>query len=399
MATDDDHTDARGLGGLTGLVLTGAILYFCVQLAATANIDKYDPHPMAPLYFIAVAWVVVPLVLFNIGVTAYLLAKSAAGPGLLALMWLAPLAACLAHPILVGHDQAKRDALERAHPSITEHHVNLTGRTFWLPAQVSSLPILPGASAYVQRKQTLEKRADPMIEYAGQRLAPGFTRMKIFLRKPKGAPDMMKPVRAVPWPDLSAIVKPDGSGMTLIIDYHYFHYPGHVDVVPTLNPLSPVHRSSGLPGPLLDVYPHNLSGAPVARIQIDGKEVGLLDPIRVRDKENCTITPGAVINSMAAPLHVRWQTVQPGATWQEATVSVPPFRQARAGNESIRSNAVHVYFLADGSVAAQRVQEIFIDAGITGVRITEPDAALAQAKNACGTAAEVHRDYFEKIGN
>lgn len=394
---DDDHSDAQRFAGLTGIVLTGVIIYFCVQLASTANIDKYNPNPMAPLYWIYVASVVGPLLLLNISMTAYLLAKKAASPGLLALMWGAPIIASMTHPFLVARDHGKRDALERAHPAITEHHANLTGRTFWLTPAVSKSPVEPGAFAYIDRKQTLEKHDDPMAEYAGERLAPGFKWMKIFLSEPTGAPGTMKPVRPGPWPNLSAVDKPDGSGTTSVIAYHYFHYPDRVEVVPTFGALATVYRTRGLTGPLLDVYPHNLSGATIARLQIDGQEVGLLDAVAPSVAENCIITPGAAINTMAAPLMVRWQNAQPGSAWQEATVSIPPFQQARAGKDAVRSNAVHLYFLADSRVAAQRVQEIIIDEGRIGVRITEPGPALA-TPGVCGTASATYDGTFERMG-
>ncbi len=393
---DDDHSDAQNFAGLTGIVLTGAIIYFSVQLASTANIDKYNPNPMAFFYWFFIASVVGPLLLLDLGMTVYLASKSAARPGLLALMWVVPLLATMSHPILVARDQGKRNALELAHPSITEHHVNLTGRTFWLSPLVDKSPVEPGAISYVDRKQTLEKHDDPMAEYAGERLAPGFKRMKIFFSEPTGAPDMMKPVRPGPWQDFAVVDKPDGSGVVSVTTYHYFHYPDRVEVVPTLNPLDPKYRTRELTVPLIDVYPHNLSGSTIGRLQIDGQEVGLFEALVPPDKEHCQIMVLAAINAMAAPLKVRWQNVQPGSAWQEATVSVPPFQQARAGKDVVRSNAVHLFFMADSSVAAQRAQEIILDDQRNGVRITEPGAALA-TPGVCGTAEATYGG-FESMG-
>lgn len=293
------HSDAQSFGALTGKVLTGAVIYFCVQLAATANIEKSTPTPMAALYFILVASVVGPLLLLNIVATVYLIAKSAAGPGLMALMWVVPLLANLTYPVLVGRDQAQRDALERAHPAISEYHVNLTGQSFWLSPLVETSPVKPAAFLNAYRKQTLEKRDDPMTEYVGQRLAPGFKRMKIYLREPHGAPDLMKPVHPGRWRDLSVVEKPDGSGTTSVLTYHYFHYPDRVEVVSTFHPLEPMYRARGLTVALLDVYPLNLSGATIARLQIDGQEIGLqaarepdgvTDEIAIRFNRNDQIT-------------------------------------------------------------------------------------------------------------
>ncbi len=397
---DDDHSDAENFSALTGLVLTAAILYFAFELAPKANIPARPyPYVADAFHSLFARAVVGSLTLLNVGLTFYLMAKSAGSGRLFAFMWCAPLAAAMAYPVLVARDKAERVALERAHPSISEYHFNLSERTFWLAPVVSEPSIKPGKSGYAHREQTLENRADSMEEYAGERLAPGFKRMQIFFSEPNGRADVMKRVQAGPWQDRSLIYKFDGSGLSTSRTYHYFHYSDRVEVVPTFGSVSsPENRRTMLKVPLLDVYPHNLTAVSIARLQIDGKEIGLEGVLAPDDEKDCKIESRPAVNMLAAPLEVRWQNAQSGAAWREASVSVPPFRQSRPGKDVVRSNAVHLYFQADGSVAAQRVQEIIVGEELFGVRVTEPAPAL-KTQGVCGTAATAYPETVERMGN
>jgi hypothetical protein len=92
------------------------------------------------------------------------------------------------------------------------------------------------------------------------------------------------------------------------------------------------------------------------------------------------------INKLNAPLKVRWQFAQPNPAWQEATVAVPAF----AKQSSATRNAVHLYFRADGTVAAQWEQMLTSTDGKPSVRFTDPSAQVTFPAR-CGTASDVHR--------
>jgi hypothetical protein len=79
-------------------------------------------------------------------------------------------------------------------------------------------------------------------------------------------------------------------------------------------------------------------------------------------------------------------------------VVVPPFEKRRPAGDRVRSNAVHLYFEADGSVAAQRVQEIGMGEDKFAVRFTKPAPAL-KAESVCGTVADAYDASFKLLAD
>ena len=67
---------------------------------------------------------------------------------------------------------------------------------------------------------------------------------------------------------------------------------------------------------------------------------------------------------------------------------VPPFAPSPPAKEYVKINAVHLYFNADGTVAAQRAQETVSGEGKGRMRLTGVVPAL-KAEPACGTAEKL----------
>ena len=96
-----------------------------------------------------------------------------------------------------------------------------------------------------------------------------------------------------------------------------------------------------------------------------------------------------------APLRVRWQTLDNPTRWHEASVTVPPFRQAPSGWAISLSNVL-LYFTGEGHVAAERFQLQMIAVAETGLFATGLPAGVP-ADETCGSARSYTPDYIPLI--
>ena len=86
------------------------------------------------------------------------------------------------------------------------------------------------------------------------------------------------------------------------------------------------------------------------------------------------------------PLRVRWQTLEDPSRWQEARAVVPTFSAASQADPDKGLPRVRLYFLPDGSVAAERFREFRLRGGELAVRATSVPPQ-ARAVVACGAGA------------
>ncbi len=215
------------------------------------------------------------------------------------------------------------------------------------------------------------------------------------------------PVVVLPGPDVK-LVAPAFAPGSASVAYMYYHYPDRIDIAPTLDVFDGYGRRRPTAHvPLVYVYAHNLTALPIARLEIDGLTLQLIASIKPASDEGsqCNIPHAAAINRLAAPLKVRWQAAQAAPAWQAATVAVPSLAPFAPGAGSVREIAVHLYFLPDGSVSAQRAEDVDGPAGepepdltvggrfpyANRLRVSQIEPALKNPPP-CGDATKAYRE-------
>ncbi len=386
------HPKAR-LTGLVGGIALGMLIaaQSLSQIIAAGTLDAHDTT--ARFQMMMAMLVGLLLLALNIGMTVYLLRKKAVDRRDLAWMWLPAFCAMLIAPAYNLVADRLQAAIREEHPPIAEWHVNLSGRTFWLAPEVapSAFEADPEAIRLVFRQQALKNRTDPMREYAGALPAPGFKGMTVFGSSGAVAPTTL-PVSIGPIPSIALIERAFPYGGPYL-DYMYYHYPDRIEVAPVLR-LSrlELRKEATAQVPLVIFYPRNLAGPPIIRIEVDGQTLALEHPVTVQSGDTpCRIYGHPALSGLDGPLKIRWQVAQANPVWREAKLTVPLFVLTPGEYSSARRNAIHLYFLADGSIAAQREQLLGVGDETPGVRFTEPPPQL-NTPVACGTAEDVYRE-------
>lgn len=388
---------ARSLGLAAGISLGLLIAVQSADQIAVQGTPQSDDATAQFRLFMAILFGALLLAL-NVGMTFYLRRKNAIDQRGLAVMWLPPLAALLLTPAYNEVASRQHEAILRAHPPIAEWHVNLTGRTFWLAPEVGPFPhdAKPEAIRLMYRQQSRDNTTDPMREYAGLLPAPGFRHLTVF-SAPRGVAPASKPVAIGPIPALKLIEPAFPYGGGPVVSYMYYHYPDRIDVAPALH-LYKIERNDNPTArvPFVVFYPRNLAGPPIVRIEIDGQALQLESAVFAHsgdkdDRRLCQIPGAPAINWLNAHLKIRWQVAQANPAWREATVARPSLVHMGSARSSVKRNAVHLYFLADGSVALQREQILGLDDEAPGVRFTEPPQLTTPIP--CGTAQDVYREH------
>lgn len=268
-------------------------------------------------------------------------------------------------------------------------HINLSGRALSLVRgkERIALPADPARPASVWREHTRKNSSDPMTEYQGRQLAPGLTAMNVSLDETGIATAVRMPVVALAAPDLAALAPALSDWWPPHLSYVYFHYPDHVEVATAFHITDDALDRPPTAGvPLVEFFLHNLGSRAIARIEIDGQTLGGTGLIPSLQDEACGLAAGLAITRLTASVKVRWQHAQAAPAWQRATAALAPFPPLAPSQGKPRDNAVHLYFLADGSVTAQRVQTLTLADGKPGVRSTEPAPAF-KTPPTCGMAS------------
>ncbi|CCH08693.1 hypothetical protein ACOTDN_08080 [Achromobacter xylosoxidans] len=318
------------------------------------------------------------------------------------LLFLPSLVALMIVPI---DDQIRRAGADRfrgANPAITENHVNFSGRTLWLDYRAGSStdgggqPYMEPASATNDRFSRFRRYPGPDLvaagtfPYAGAHLKPDVERYAYSSQDGQAGDSL--PLRRLPAPDLGKLLPAFAYGEAALLVYQYFHYPDHVEVAPSLGRFAAstedamtAARVAGLAIVSLDNHtPHA-----IARLEINGQTLDLGgDPARSQAGQPCDPARGGspAMLDLEQPLRVRWQTLQDPSRWQEARVVVPAFSAASQADPDKGLPRVRLYFLPDGSVAAERFREMRLRGGDLAVRATGVPPQ-AQAVVACGAGA------------
>jgi hypothetical protein len=357
------------------------------------------------LIVVAIA-VLAPLLLANLVLSIRYLHRDAP-ERTFAWMWLPPLAVLVALWVILGVKNQQQRSIEAAHPKIEEVHINLTGRSLWLDPEEAAISAggneeMRGNSPEKFVKLTRYfghasgRGDDKMAAYHVARLADSFREMRVFYGQPADTSPTIVPVnRPTAFPEVKAFIKHSSGwgGEEQDIEYLYYHYPDHVDVVPALSvSYEQSMRWWGTEVPLVEFHIANLGTRPIARLEIDGQAIALGDeaftPESAKDSACRSRNFAAyAVNHLAAPLKVRWQLAQANPSWHEANVVVPEFGSGKAPQGNIHSTSVDLYFQADDSVVAERSQFMDLPQGRSAIRTTGPAVPLLR-KPPCGFAPE-----------
>ena len=372
---------AKTIGVVTGVLL--GLMMALYSLVLGVGLDQEKGAAVFATWFLVIFGT--PVLLLNTGIWIYLHVKAAASRTMRIWMWRPALLALVLIPI--GWAWEAWRTVDFPQPvSIREVHVNLTGSPFWLAGDAYPSPIDADPSFFttVDRHNRGDERPHWLKNYAGIEPAPGFTHLNYHagdtaeLRK--------KSVVLTPYAPDWKLHKKKYAQFGLDASYFYFHYADRIEVASfiQLDPVPP-RRKPGSDDPMTVVHHHNLRADAIVRLEIDGQTMGLHGALGAQKAPDCGNAVTPAINTFNAPVKVRWQTLQPHPVWHSATVVVPPFAPSAPSKDYVKENAVHLYFNADGTVAAQRVQETVSREGKERVRMTAVVPA-PKAVPACGIA-------------
>lgn len=398
---------SHSAGPVVGLVMAAVIAALFALLGGSKSIGA--------VYLAAAGgmFVVGPLAVVNLILSVVYWRRQAPARTYL-WMWGSPLAVLLAVALISSVYDGIRAGRERnfemAHPNIREVHVNLSGRSLWLDPESTANDSkgaveLPGNQP--ERFVAFTRYAKPyygedrMLAYAGARLATDFREMRVFYGKPDGTPPTTLPVVVRPeaFPDTASFLDKLSfkGGEAAVLQYWYYHYPDRIEVVPALDLAgSQAMDLWGTNAPVAGFHLANLTGKPIVRLEIDGQALALGEDAvfpETGEGNTCWARNHVVhaVNRLSAPLRVRWQFAQPNAPWQEAVVTVPSFKSGQAPRGRPRASSIELYFQADGSVVAERSQEIDLPRDGFSLRTTGPVPALRKAPP-CGLAPDRYSD-------
>lgn len=394
------HLGARILGGLMALVMLGIVL-----LSSGDNV--------AGIYLaVGVAMVVLaPLGLIALLMSILYLRRRAPAKAYWSI-WGPPLAVLACLWLYDLFDEIRRHRFQQAHPNIEEVHINLSGRSLWLDPETTSGSStfsgeLPGAQpesfARLTRYVWDNDDLDRLWPYAGSRLAPNFNSLAVHYGHPGNTPATRLPaVVATPYPEFSKLFngrQPSASDEAALLTYLYFHYADLVEVTPALR-LSGSQEMDfwGRKIPLVAFHLANLHALPLARLEIDGQAVDLGDHAFASESPDDACTSrnysAFAINELNGPLRVRWQFAEANPRWHEALAQIPKFSTPYRPAGRARLTDVTLYFQDDGSIVAERSQEIAQAQQRLILLTTGPGQPLRRPAP-CGTAADRYTDEVE----
>jgi hypothetical protein len=399
---------SRFAGPLAGPIIGGLMALVMIALLVMIYTNDDSPYTLYLAALIAMA-VLGPLLLANLVMTiVYLLRKTVPGKTF-AWMWLPPLLVLLTPMQIEGLRHQRKEAFAAAHPDIREVHVNLSGRSLWLDPDEAGqssggraeLPgKTPGKFLALTRYSGGE---DKMSAYAQARIADSYREMRVFSGLPADTPPTILPVRLpTPFPAVNTFLDrlTFKGGESSVIEYAYYHYADHVDIVPTIN-LSGSQAMDlwGSDLPVVDFHLANLTPLPIARLEINGQGISLGDDAFAPENAETTYCTsrnfsGYAITRLDKPLTVRWQLAQANPVWHEATVTVAGFGPGRI-NGRIRSTSVDLFFQKDGSLAAEASQLIDQPGDKLALRVHSPVPLLHEAP--CGRTPDRFTDAVKII--
>ncbi|ALX84184.1 hypothetical protein APT56_13880 [Achromobacter denitrificans] len=333
-----------------------------------------------------------------------------------ALLFLPTLLALLIVPVDDTVRRAGADRFRDANPAITENHVNFSGRTLWLDYRAASSndgggsPYMEPASAQNDRFSRFRRYpganlvAAGTFPYAGAHLKPDIERYA-YSSQDGNAGDSL-PLRRLPAPDLDKLLPAFAYGEAALLIYQYFHYADHVEVAPTIERFAGTTEdamTAARPPGLAIFSLDNYTTQAIARLEINGQTLDLGgQAARSQAGEPCDPGRGGspAMLDLEQPLRVRWQTLEDPSRWHEARVVVPTFSAASQADPDKGLPRVRLYFLPDGSVAAERFREFRLRGGELAVRATGvPPQARTVVPCGAGAYAGYNPQTVRLLGN
>ncbi len=322
-------------------------------------------------------------------------------PGRVHALLLAPTALALAIvPVSDSIDRSRQDSFRASNPAIQEVHVNLSGRSVGLDMREASTS--SGGARSTMEPGSAEQRmyssfprypgqaaiASGNFPYDGARLKDSVDHYQYF--NPDGTPGASLPLRRLPYPDLGKLPSAYPYGEAGLVVYQYFHYADHVEVAPGIARFSGMTEdrmaSARIPG--LAIFGlENHTPQTIARVEINGQTYDMGSyAARSLLSQPCDPARGGspALLDLERPVQVRWQTMEEPGVWREATLTVPPFSAASRKDSDGGLLRVLLYFLPDGTVAAERYKEIRVRDELS-IRATGLPAA-AKPYTGCGGA-------------
>lgn len=385
---------------LFGIIVSFALAGFLAFLGLVAVTTDNLGWGMLALLSYAVMFggpVAIVLVLTWI---AYLVRDRGQVPGHIhALLFVPTLLAVMIVPVNESLRQSRYDSFRKMNPAIAETHVNLSGHPIGLDFREASSSsggsqsLEPASAAKLDfssfaRYPSADAVAAGTFPYEGSRLKESATRYTYF--NFEGTPTSTSlPLQRLPYPDIATLVSVYAYGEAALLVHQYFHYADHVEVAPGLarfaGSTEDTMTSARIPG-LAIFSVENYTPQTIARLEINGQTQDLDYAVRSAAGKPCDPPRGgtpALLN-LEQPVTLRWQTAEDPQQWHEAKAVVPAFSQAGKSDSDKALLRVRLYFLPDGTVAAERFRVIRVR-GDLAVRTTGvPQQAKAYA--VCGGA-------------
>ena len=291
-------------------------------------------------------------------------------------------------------------------PTVWETHVNLSGQPFWLAPDVQGvdamgasplMPIAPAQATSFSRYVGEAAEALAKFPYADAHLRSNIQTYSYGYGDAQGHATPTLPLVKLPYPDLHELTPYEQESSLLL--HQYFHYPDHVEMVPSLPSPSETFEAEmrGKPTHLVSFYLSNRVPPAIARLEIDGQTLGLAQDkkMAISDCSRGNTPVGYALVDLDIPLRLRWQTLDDPMRWHEATVRVPAWRQPLPGKPASLPS-VTLYFTGASQVAAERFELLSIAPDERGLIATGMPADVS-ADQACGSAADYFPDYFKRF--
>ena len=390
----NDHGSARAFGIIAGLALAALI----TKLSLSALDPSNGSYAGIGLMFAAIGFGA-PLLLLTLGITIYLANRGAIDGRLTLAMWLPSIASLAILPVGEFINAREMEAYAGKHPAVREIHVNLTGRDLRFDPAIGPHPEMEGIhpDRFLEvRREPASHRDDRMAAYRGVLLAPDFNSMPVIYGTKEQSEAVSVPVVVAPAPAAWAPFLPGlGTSLAKLLVHYYYHYPDRVEVASAIdwNDGNTPEYDNGKPAS--GVVIHNLTGESIVRLEVNGQVVPFYDGLKPLRAEYCTVKRSSAVLNPDARLTVRWQSAQSAPKWNEATPTVPSFREPVPAGDRVTSTSVHLFLYPDARLVAQRAQTFTTASGGGGVRASAALPAFDSAP-VCGDAAGQYPPTLER---
>ena len=362
-------------------------------------------HPVIIVLFLAIVILSIKFRIDKAPRHAYMMIW---GPSLFALLIVFVVQAWLIYKTYEAEKIKK--AFDRKRPNIDEVHINLSGKDIWLNPDitVNDAKFSPAdelRANYAEKFISVKRYGrdyyghDEMSAYSGAHLAKTLRSIPVYFGPPQHtSPRMMPVVMPSSYPDTSSFIHILDYADTdaAVMSYQYYYYADRVEVAPAMV-LSGSEKITLLENkiPFTVIHLSNLQSRSIVRLEINGQAIALGDWAWAMETTNGNCTSRnydiEMFVNFEKPLKVRWQLAEPNPKWHEAMVAIPAFKSAKKPAGNVRLNTALLFFQKDGSVLAEREQEIELANDQLAVRSVGPERPLLTTPP-CGMASDRWQD-------